>query len=571
MAIKVQLALQGGGAKILCLIAALKAVEELQNKKVIQVTRIAGTSAGAIAGALFAVGIPMDDVLQWFAKPEQKELGDRLQIRYSDIPKIMTGEPVFDPKLLKKIIKDLFKLGGIRPESTDLSSFEDDTRKIPIIVTYTDLESSKVLKHNSDTKLLDALMNSAALPFILRTYKSPNARRVDGGIGENCPSNFLLPGEGEHVAAITFSQDMREIDSLLKYSTALLFTAMDHSVNRSLKSLGKEAICRLETDIDTIEFNKILGKENSQEIDKSHKTAKTFFEGFASRCRNREKLYGDPWLETKKVENYWSRKYNDLMNSLGQVYLAQKQIQKVPIKTIRLEIYVGSHSRSTCGHDREEIIYRRRFDVNGEAIYFTSISLDAPSLAEIDEINYLIRGPNSHLLDIIPTPILIPREQVRATSPDDIEQDIQRQMLLWLQNPLQPQTENYELFYQTIGQKLLSKLHQDKKEWILITTNNSSETVPLIDIFIVLPESTMNSAELLTLSEDNDYPPYFGLGYVCESPGEVKKLTHDEAKEFFKSQKTKLAKRLPQGCGVLHWSAKDVPPNETVGAQLTLS
>lgn len=55
----IQLAIQGGGAKITHLVAALEAVQALQREGVVRVTRIAGTSAGVIAGALFAAGVDL--------------------------------------------------------------------------------------------------------------------------------------------------------------------------------------------------------------------------------------------------------------------------------------------------------------------------------------------------------------------------------------------------------------------------------------------------------------------------------------------------------------------------------
>src|SRR5687768_14248850 len=62
MTVPIQLAIQGGGAKITYLIAALEAVQQLQRQGVLRVTRIAGTSAGAIAGALFAAGVDLQRV-----------------------------------------------------------------------------------------------------------------------------------------------------------------------------------------------------------------------------------------------------------------------------------------------------------------------------------------------------------------------------------------------------------------------------------------------------------------------------------------------------------------------------
>src|SRR6185436_6858220 len=59
MTIPIQLAIQGGGAKITSLLAALEAVQSLEREGLLRVTRIAGTSAGAIAGALYGAGVDM--------------------------------------------------------------------------------------------------------------------------------------------------------------------------------------------------------------------------------------------------------------------------------------------------------------------------------------------------------------------------------------------------------------------------------------------------------------------------------------------------------------------------------
>jgi predicted acylesterase/phospholipase RssA len=60
--IPVQLCLQGGAAKIALLAAFVDAIEELHNNGMIRVTKISGTSAGAIIGTLFAAAVPMSTV-----------------------------------------------------------------------------------------------------------------------------------------------------------------------------------------------------------------------------------------------------------------------------------------------------------------------------------------------------------------------------------------------------------------------------------------------------------------------------------------------------------------------------
>ena len=53
----IQLAIQGGGAKICHLLAAMEAIQELERLDELKVTRIAGTSAGAIVACMYAAKI----------------------------------------------------------------------------------------------------------------------------------------------------------------------------------------------------------------------------------------------------------------------------------------------------------------------------------------------------------------------------------------------------------------------------------------------------------------------------------------------------------------------------------
>ncbi len=54
MTIKIQVAFQGGGAKFAALLAVVETLQELQKSGDIEVTRVSGASAGAIAAAILA-------------------------------------------------------------------------------------------------------------------------------------------------------------------------------------------------------------------------------------------------------------------------------------------------------------------------------------------------------------------------------------------------------------------------------------------------------------------------------------------------------------------------------------
>src|ERR1039457_6222380 len=113
--IPVQLAIQGGGAKLIPLIAALAAVEKLQDDGILQVKRIAGTSAGGIAGALFASGGRMETgrarlraytpegLKLLFPKPSRIGLGWHL----------VRGTPLWSTAPLKDLLDELFQTAKV--------------------------------------------------------------------------------------------------------------------------------------------------------------------------------------------------------------------------------------------------------------------------------------------------------------------------------------------------------------------------------------------------------------------------------------------------------------------------
>lgn len=55
--LNIQVAFQGGGAKIFALVAAAEVLKNFEREGRIQVTQIAGTSAGALVGTLYAAGV----------------------------------------------------------------------------------------------------------------------------------------------------------------------------------------------------------------------------------------------------------------------------------------------------------------------------------------------------------------------------------------------------------------------------------------------------------------------------------------------------------------------------------
>jgi NTE family protein len=180
LAFRLQLALQGGGAKIVHLVAALETVERLQTTGQIQVTRIAGSSAGAIAGSLFAAGVSASTV-----KNELRKFRDNLH----EFPKpskfdffwnvIWKGNALAHTNSLKALLERLFKEQR-KVYVADIPKREGKTSGPQMMIVSADIYTGKTHIAKDDEFIVTALLDSCAIPFYFRVWKHPRGGFVDG-------------------------------------------------------------------------------------------------------------------------------------------------------------------------------------------------------------------------------------------------------------------------------------------------------------------------------------------------------------------------------------------------------
>ena len=172
------LVLSGGGTKG---IAHAGAIQFLEEQNIIP-ERIAGTSAGSIVGALYSFGKTPAEILLFF------------QSIY-----------IFHWRHLT-----LRKAGLIDSESfynEFYSIFGDATLgdlKIPLQVTATNMVRGRLKIFNTSTKIVDALIASAAFPGIISPYVINGETYSDGGILNHFPSDVLY-GQCETIIGIYVS------------------------------------------------------------------------------------------------------------------------------------------------------------------------------------------------------------------------------------------------------------------------------------------------------------------------------------------------------------------------------
>lgn len=171
------LALSGGGAKGFAHIGVFKMLEECALKPDI----IAGTSAGALMGVLFADGYEANEIKELFSGREFSEFA-QLQIPKSGL---------FDSTRFRYFLKRHLRTKNIE----DL--------QIPMVIVATDLDHGECHEFRSGP-IAEAVTASCSIPIIFSPVNINGVHYVDGGLFHNFPVSVIRE-ECERVIGVNVS------------------------------------------------------------------------------------------------------------------------------------------------------------------------------------------------------------------------------------------------------------------------------------------------------------------------------------------------------------------------------
>ncbi len=217
--ISIGLVLSGGGSKSLAQIGALRVIEEAG----VKIDYIAGTSMGAIIGALYSLGYSVDEIEEYMRKVDWDALlnneipRNRLSYfdRKSDSRYILTL-PVYEGKVnlptglnyAQYILKQLNYLTQQCHQYADFSEFP-----IPFLCVATNLEDGS-MKVFEEGNLSDALRASAAFPSLFTPYEVDGELYADGGLVNNYPVEPLKEKGIEYIIGIDVQDFLYKKDEL---------------------------------------------------------------------------------------------------------------------------------------------------------------------------------------------------------------------------------------------------------------------------------------------------------------------------------------------------------------------
>jgi NTE family protein len=228
---RVGLALGGGGVRGLAHIPALETIDALGFRPY----AIAGTSMGALIGALYAAGLSGSDI-RAIVNANIADSGDTLK------------------ELYRKRVTLLKWIGGVRPawagsgllkadglverllDEMSAETFED--LRIPLRVVATDFYSGEPVVFDSG-ELLPALKASMSIPGVFVPVEIDGRILVDGGIVNNLPFD-LLPEDCGITVAIDVTPTRANIDGEAPGMVDAVIGMFDIMVDRMTSARLKE-------------------------------------------------------------------------------------------------------------------------------------------------------------------------------------------------------------------------------------------------------------------------------------------------------------------------------------------
>ncbi|MCC8145677.1 MAG: patatin-like phospholipase family protein [Bacteroidales bacterium] len=228
------LALSGGGARGFAHPGAIKAIEDSGQKPEI----IVGTSAGALAGVLYADGYTPEEIISLFIGTELKEFAE------IQIPK--TG--IFGTQGFRKFLK----------KHLHAKTFEDLSIPLKVVVTNLDEGKSVVFQKGP---LIEPIIASCSIPIIFEPVLINGVSYVDGGIFKNFPVSVIRT-DCEKVIGVNASPMVSK-----KYNKSILQIAERsyHYMSRNNTLLDRK-LCDVLIEMEDLISYKTFDIENANKI-----------------------------------------------------------------------------------------------------------------------------------------------------------------------------------------------------------------------------------------------------------------------------------------------------------------
>jgi predicted acylesterase/phospholipase RssA len=232
---------QGGGAKLVSLLAAAQVLEEIESESDLEIVAAAGTSAGALSAFALASKTPAADFrikTQAAGERMMPLVSKHLKSRYRSLWRLSRGKPILPENTLEDFVRDFC--------SGSEDFLKDTNRRLHVCAS---------------DRVVESLADSAAIPMIFRSQKSKR-QYVDGGICSNLPDAGIFDQDGvEAILALSFDdEEYQHPESLGSFVGSLMSTSIEHSMKVASLEIERcnGIVVKLPRSFGTLEFERAM-------------------------------------------------------------------------------------------------------------------------------------------------------------------------------------------------------------------------------------------------------------------------------------------------------------------------
>jgi len=494
--VDVQIAFQGGGAKLVNLLAVAEALEEAHDAGRIRITRIAGTSAGAIVASILASGVGVANARRSLDTREMRDAANTLSRETSlwDLLGLLRGKPLRSMTPVTEWLAKLLigKDAHVSDKSiSDICSMRSKNQ-MELLIVSSDLTNRGSHLADSKDSAVKAVEASSGIPFAFRTWKGTGYERVDGGLCSNLPVDFLRDRESVlgDVLAVSFQKPVtQKHDSFLKYLAVLVDTAISSGESRARESLPKSNVFQISTDLTTYDFTRAIEHGIGEQYRRIKSEAQQWLDDFIDLKNHDNEMLGiDPWVDQSANSKY-------SLAQMGEYFSALEGGRSIVYEKARLTISAPSLSTpanvnvGTSDYMRLELTFRA-----GE----NPVNMMSLSVADIDEATSLdarslrckVRNQNG---DSLPT-TFIPMSLPKAP--------FERHVAVCFHDPLPPNSGPYTLDYFVRGSRLLRTLQVKGEDIVAYFPTSTTGTVGTIELVVLIPTGANVSRKFVGEAEE---------------------------------------------------------------------
>jgi predicted acylesterase/phospholipase RssA len=497
--IPLQFVFQGGGAKLVPLLAAAHAVHDQADELGYVVNRVSGASAGAIVAAMLAMGCDPAEFRERLLRLAATNMDYIIKGfgRWSYVT-AFRGHSLWNSSIYRQLLHDLF--------GTDQGIPHLNERKIDIIIHATDIKNG-TYKHytgaNQEDTVEEALFSSSAIPFLFHNFNDGGSF-IDGGIINNFPSDILLADADKKGDVVGFSfkrKQYRFAKGLGSYLASIAFTAMDYSVERSLDRMPDGNVYFIPTTLDTLDFKGALRElENTIQYEQYKLNVEAFLKDLIA--RQRAKIAADETVKAKAAETEKEtverqqkaltdledqnrqtvREAQQFIDKLRILHKANREANDFTVKKVIFSYRCNAlkfkdlHNRASRDELRCEDHIILHKDLQGYGVAITSGEVNP----ELGDTEFRITDMNDNEIQHGGISVTLPRKYTT---------DGEHNLLLFLPKPLSAANKaGYQISYTCYQDQVLYGLIQDAKaDGAHFVNGEGAQTLAELNLIFYIP------------------------------------------------------------------------------------